>query len=316
MGERQSDGGLPDRRHVHPGATPTGRRRAGEGSASGVRPTGEGSESGSWSTDEGGASGPRVTGEGRASGSRSTGGAPAFGVRSVVSDDELESAFAVAIRRGGVGVDGEQQAVAAFRAARDAGTHKARTRRRDDWRPRASWRAKFSVRTALSVLLASLTLGGVAVAAIGGSSSDGAHDGEPGTHPATSAPPRSSAGSDTGSSAHRDRPDTAKDILAHCRAYEQVADRGKALDSTAWQRLIKDAGGEKNVVAYCAEQLAGSRDRADGNGQDSSQNNGQSSSQNSGRGSGQNPGKGTRPSNSGKANGNAGTSVPKSNGNQ
>ncbi|MFD8200700.1 hypothetical protein ACFV2G_14210, partial [Streptomyces sp. NPDC059701] len=59
----------------------------------------------------------------------------------------------------------------AFRAARDAGAHRAartaRIRRRDDWRPRDPRRARRSLRVTLSVLLASLTLGGVAYAAIG-----------------------------------------------------------------------------------------------------------------------------------------------------
>lgn len=68
--------------------------------------------------------------------------------------------------------DGERRAVAAFRAARDAGAHKARTRRRDDWRPRARRHTARSLRATLSVLVAGLTLGGVAFAAVG-SSTDG-----------------------------------------------------------------------------------------------------------------------------------------------
>ncbi|MCZ0987347.1 hypothetical protein O1M54_19755 [Streptomyces diastatochromogenes] len=51
-------------------------------------------------------------------------------------------------------------------------------------------------------------------------------------------------------------PATAKDTLAHCRAYEQIKDRGKALEATAWQRLVTAAGGEENVAAYCSEQIA------------------------------------------------------------
>ncbi|WNZ09076.1 hypothetical protein [Streptomyces sp. 11x1] len=62
---------------------------------------------------------------------------------------------------------GEARAVAAFRAARESGGRTARTRRRDDWRPNARRRVQLSVRTTLAVLLASLTLGGVAFAAIG-----------------------------------------------------------------------------------------------------------------------------------------------------
>ncbi|MGW0625876.1 hypothetical protein [Streptomyces sp. NPDC002758] len=246
MGERQSDGGLPDRPHVHPGGTLSGPPRPHDDATS------------------------------------------------------LEARFAAALRTAPVAPEAEQRAVAAFRDARDAGAHRARTRRRDDWRPREPWRARLSVKTALSVLLASVTLGGVAVAAIGGSSSGGSHDDQRRAHPSTSAPQRSSAGASAESSAHPDRPDTAKDTLAKCRSYEQVRDQGKALDSTAWQRLVTAAGGEKNVAAYCAAQLAS----ADGqnNGRSSGQNNGQGSAgnsgQNNGRSSTQNSGKGTKSGNS------------------
>ncbi|MFE0652955.1 hypothetical protein ACFVZH_30725 [Streptomyces sp. NPDC059534] len=62
--------------------------------------------------------------------------------------------------------EAEARAVAAFRAARDAGLHRARpTRRRDDWTPATGRRRPVrSVRTAVAALIASVTLGGVAVA--------------------------------------------------------------------------------------------------------------------------------------------------------
>ncbi|MBX7547366.1 hypothetical protein ABZX95_26755 [Streptomyces sp. NPDC004232] len=211
MGERHSGGGLPGRRHVHPGAD-------------------------------------------AAPGSRSTADVPGAGLAA------LEASLADVLRTGPVDPDGEQHAVSAFRAARDAGPHRARTRRRDDWRPRQPWRARLSVKATLSVFAASLTLGGVAVAAIGavGSSSGGDHGAGHPAHPVTSAPGRAGAGASAGSSAapgaHPDRPDTAKDTLAHCRAYEQVEGEGKALDATAWQRLLTAAGGRDHVAAYCAQQ--------------------------------------------------------------
>jgi len=46
----------------------------------------------------------------------------------------LEVLFAGAMRDGVLDPEGERRAVDAFRAARDAGTHRARTRRQDDWR--------------------------------------------------------------------------------------------------------------------------------------------------------------------------------------
>ncbi|WP_328837317.1 hypothetical protein [Streptomyces europaeiscabiei] len=85
----------------------------------------------------------------------------------------VDSLLAAAVR-GGASADsaGEARAVAAFRAAREAGPRTARTRRRDDWRPNARRRVQLSIRTTLAVLLASLTLGGVAFAAIGSATRD------------------------------------------------------------------------------------------------------------------------------------------------
>ncbi|MDX3645646.1 hypothetical protein [Streptomyces sp. MB09-02B] len=80
----------------------------------------------------------------------------------------VDSLLAAAVRAGAPADSvGEARAVAAFRAARESGGRTARTRRRDDWRPNARRRVHLSVRTTLAVLLASLTLGGVAFAAIG-----------------------------------------------------------------------------------------------------------------------------------------------------
>ncbi|MFD7936316.1 hypothetical protein ACFV4T_17590 [Streptomyces sp. NPDC059755] len=146
--------------------------------------------------------------------------------------------------------DGERRAVAAFRAARDAGAHKARTRRRDDWRPRD----------------AGLTLGGVAFAAVG-SSTDGVAGGagrpEPAATTTASASGAGAGSADTVSvspqppaATGRDRPVSAEDTDAHCRAYEKVVGRGKATDATAWQRLVTAAGGAENVVAYCEAAAA------------------------------------------------------------
>lgn len=202
MGEGRSGGGVPGRRHVHPGGTGS--------------PNADGAEG-------------------------------------------LESLLAAAMREDHAGDDGERQAVAAFRAARDAGAHRARTRRRDDWRPREQRRLSRSLRTTLSVFLASLTLGGVAFATIdtGGSSPEAGKKDTP--RPRTSAPvrqPGTTAPATESPSARPDRPVTAQDTEAHCRAYEKVRGRGNALNSTAWQRLVTAAGGEGNVARYCADQLA------------------------------------------------------------
>ncbi|MCZ4607278.1 hypothetical protein O3S80_26650 [Streptomyces sp. Lzd4kr] len=231
MGEQQNGGGALGRRRAHPGAIASGH---GSGHGPGH--------------------GPRH-GSGPAS------------ATDVAFDAALEALLSAAVLRGHrLDADGEQRAVAAFRAARDAGVHRARTRRRDDWRPREQRWPAFSVKTTLSVFVASLTLGGAAFAAIGtaGFSDDGA-DGKGAPTRSSSASDRpgaqSSAASGAGS-AKPDHPVTAQDTEAKCRAYDQ--DNGKALDSTAWQRLVTEAGGADKVAAYCAEQLAAAKNGPDG----------------------------------------------------
>ncbi|MEU5294254.1 hypothetical protein [Streptomyces umbrinus] len=177
-------------------------------------------------------------------------------------------AAAAAVRGGAVDADAERRVLAAFRAARDEGAHRAsaHNRRRDDWRPER--RGGRPVRTTLVALVASLTLGGVAVAAIGsaggGTRDEGAERGGP--LPASSAPtgPAVAAPNQSGpAQADRGfrRPPSAQDTEAHCRAYDSGKKSGKALDSTAWQRLIQAAGGAENVGAYCAEQLAEKKEK-------------------------------------------------------
>ncbi|MEU5348057.1 hypothetical protein AB0H18_45950 [Streptomyces sp. NPDC020766] len=182
-----------------------------------------------------------------------------------VNPPDLDAVLAAAVRGGGeVDADAEGRALAAFRAARDEGAHRAaaRNRRRDDWRPERERRGGWSVRATLVALAASVTLGGVAVAAIG-SGDGGTRDQRGGgplpavssapTGPAVAAP-NPSPPAQAGRGAHR--PPPAQDTEAHCRAYDSVKKRGQALDSTAWQRLIQAAGGEENVEAYCAGQSA------------------------------------------------------------
>ncbi|MCK8435306.1 hypothetical protein G3I77_20475 [Streptomyces sp. D2-8] len=206
---------------------------------------------------------------------QSDGGLSGRGSRHAVLDSDVEALIVASLIRDGVDAEAEQRAVAAFRAARDAGAPRTRTRRRDDWRARERRCLGRSLKTTLSLLLASLTLGGVAVAAIGvaGSSEDGTKD-TPERRPAPSSAPRDPAGTPprgshspgTGSApAHPDRPDTAQDTeAAHCRAYERAGRRGKAMEATSWQRLVAAAGGERNVTAYCAGQLDEPKGRSGG----------------------------------------------------
>ena len=174
-------------------------------------------------------------------------------------DVALETVLAAVLRARALDPETEQRAAAAFRDARGTGLHRARTRRRDDWRLPAQRRAGRPVKATFGAVFASLALGGVAVAAIGsvGSSADGA--GRRTAHPSVVAPlppgGETSAAS-SGGPGTANGPATAQDIEAHCRAYEQAKDRGKALDAAAWQRLVAASGGEGKVAAYCSEQLA------------------------------------------------------------
>ncbi|CAM5587251.1 hypothetical protein SHIRM173S_02622 [Streptomyces hirsutus] len=177
--------------------------------------------------------------------------------------------------------------MAAFREARETGAHRARTRRRDDWRPREPRLGRFSVKATLSVLVAGLSLGGVAVAGMGatGTATDGSREGgaRPPVPAVTSAPAVTStasedllgnpsagrlpaAGPDAGSlpAAGPDEgslpaaPEDAlraEDTAAHCRAYEKAEGRGKGLEPAARKRLVEAAGGAARVEAHCAGQV-------------------------------------------------------------
>ncbi|MDG9720760.1 hypothetical protein QC282_30025, partial [Streptomyces sp. DH24] len=174
----------------------------------------------------------------------------------------FEALLAAALRADHGDEEAVRRAVHAFRAARDAGAHRTRTRRRDDWRPHGRRGAGRSLKTALSVLLAGFTLGGVAFAAIGGtdSSSRGAGDEPRPAGSSTGGPGQQDTGSaasaSRSASASPDSPDAARDTEARCRAYEQVKGRGKSLEAAAWRRLVEVAGGEKKVDGYCARSLA------------------------------------------------------------
>ncbi|GHA55711.1 hypothetical protein GCM10010330_04010 [Streptomyces tendae] len=197
-----------------------------------------------------------------------------------------EALLASALRAQEADTEGERRALAAFRAARDAEPARAaRTRRRDDWRPRDGRHPGRTLKTALSVLLASLTLGGVAYAAMGGGGSaadDGGPDRTrppasedaparpvatppgttpgPGTPPVPATTPPGASASPEASAPSRgstpsDPSGVDRDTEAQCRVYERLAGKGKALDAAAWQRLVAAAGGAERVGTYCTEQL-------------------------------------------------------------
>ncbi|MFG3206051.1 hypothetical protein [Streptomyces sp. NPDC048192] len=174
-------------------------------------------------------------------------------------DPDFEARLGAALRGGGADAEAERRAVAAFRAARETPAPRLRTRRRDDWRRAAPGRVRLPWKTALLVTLASLALGGIAAAAIG--SAAPGHVGHPDTprpaRPSASTPlPPAAPGASTATGGGRagtpsprpHRPVGARDTAARCRAYA----RAGAPASTAWQRLVTEAGGENEVAACCA----------------------------------------------------------------
>ncbi|MFI6939445.1 hypothetical protein ACIBI4_09250 [Streptomyces sp. NPDC050418] len=168
---------------------------------------------------------------------------------------------------------GERRAVEAFRAAREGGAHrKARTRRRDDWRPRGAVR-RFAWRAALGTVLAGLTVGGVAVAVGGGSGGkSGAASGpsvsgpEAGgdsavpTDPAdASGPGEEPGGPSAPPGGPSVPPGSEQSERSLCRTLLEGQDRvdgsGKSVASASRRRLAEAAGGEGGVQDYCARVL-------------------------------------------------------------
>ncbi|MFI2347725.1 hypothetical protein ACH492_11900 [Streptomyces sp. NPDC019443] len=172
----------------------------------------------------------------------------------------LEDLLAAAARPMPSPAEGEVRAVAAFRAAHDEGAPAALTRPEDDWRPKSPGAGTRWIKVGIGALVAGSMLGGVAMAAGAIPTPFGEPPLRPGPTSSRQAekpgepepPPTSGPGARTPGG----RPPTAKDDLAHCRAYESKEGRGAALDGTAWQRLEDAAGGPDAVAAYCARLLS------------------------------------------------------------
>ncbi|MFI6858947.1 hypothetical protein ACIBKZ_03425 [Streptomyces sp. NPDC050421] len=187
---------------------------------------------------------------------------------------EIE-ALAEAVR-GDAGAAGLERALAVFREAGSAatGTVPLRRRRRDDWRPvRRRFPTRVSLRAALGVVLAGVTLGGVALAAGTGVFPDPLAPAEtPGPRPGAHAPrtPGSTgpAGPDRTTSSPAPTPSdraTSHDPAsvnraALCHAWAKGNGNGKH-QGAAFRRLAEAAGGEDAVDAYCAA-LSGVDDAA------------------------------------------------------
>lgn len=172
--------------------------------------------------------------------------------------------------RGGVEPAGVERALAAFREAGSAaeGVGPRRVRRRDDWRPaRRRFSAPVSLRAALGAALATVTLGGLALAADPGVFPDpfrpadgpvenpvespGSRRGVDaprtpgGTHEATGRSTPSPAPSPSGSA---DDP-VPRSQVALCHAWSKGNGKHRG---AAFRQLVDDAGGEGAVDGYCA----------------------------------------------------------------
>ncbi|MEV8306940.1 hypothetical protein AB0P36_06125 [Streptomyces flavidovirens] len=194
---------------------------------------------------------------------------------------EVEALLAAVRRSAPPGGANEEAALAAYREARDSGAHALpgrwwQARRRDDWRPSRRWRGALPARAAFASIAATVTLGGVALAAgtgaipapfgIGGGGSGGpsAATATRTSAPATPGAARESAadgavrlpsaGVTRSGSA---RPTRAQDDVAHCVAY--LASNGRSLSArgAASERLAADAADAGlTVEAYCEDVVA------------------------------------------------------------
>ncbi|MGW2560333.1 hypothetical protein ACWCXB_14020 [Streptomyces sp. NPDC001514] len=185
------------------------------------------------------------------------------GTRRPVTLDDLLTAVA---RPAPVDAEAAQRALSAFRAARDAGTLSAPTRRGDDWRTTGQRRRTVWFKTALGAVTGTLMLGGVAMATGTVPAPFGADEEEPRPRPGVSHGRQGApAGSDhdgpqepTGTPSVRPSaglPTQGRADVARCRVYEAKAGHGQAVDATAWQRLEEAAGGPGAVADYCARLL-------------------------------------------------------------
>ncbi|MEW2082859.1 hypothetical protein [Streptomyces sp. NPDC005283] len=180
----------------------------------------------------------------------------------------LDELLAAAARPAPAAPEAEERAVAAFRTARDEGAPTAPTRHMDDWRTVAPRFRTGWIKVGLGTLVAGLALGGVAMAAGAIPAPFGDTREKPGPRPGASSPqdmespgqarPSGPVPSAAGPAARPpgERPPSAQDQLAQCRVYESKQGPGRALDSTARQRLENAAGGPGAVAAYCARLLS------------------------------------------------------------
>ncbi|MFF8841666.1 hypothetical protein ACF08N_02895 [Streptomyces sp. NPDC015127] len=182
----------------------------------------------------------------------------------------LDEVLAAAARPAPVEPEAAEHALAAFRTARAEGALGLPTRPEDDWRPAARPRLRArGLKASIGALVGGVMLGGVAMAAGGipvpfgeqpaqGTSpgpgaSSGAGEATSDTVREESRPPTTG----TSGAAAGERPPTAKDAVAHCRAYDSAQRHNDTAGAGAMrERLEAAAGGPQAVAEYCARLLA------------------------------------------------------------
>ncbi|MER6356763.1 hypothetical protein ABT186_34400 [Streptomyces sp. NPDC001634] len=160
-------------------------------------------------------------------------------------------ALLAAVRPRYLDPDAEARAVAAFREAwrQRHGARPVRTRRRDDWRPRARRGAGRSLHTLLALLLSGATLGGVAVASMGNPPHAAAPQRPaPSDPPASQAPPQNTSGmhtagdrSRTGTASEAPGKDAKKTAKAQDKADKAQDKNDKKAEKTANKAADKAA---------------------------------------------------------------------------
>jgi hypothetical protein len=197
---------------------------------------------------------------------------------------------------------GEPEAVARFAATARSGSPTRASITRRAGVPRRL----LTVKAAAAVLVAALSIGGVAAAAgVFPAPAQPAADhgrGSSGSGPAT--PGRSDAATTTTAADNRERgngtatgPDAtgpAKDGL--CRAWEsgQGGEHGRRMDSTAFRALAAAAGGADKIAAYCQATTSG-RSTGQGKDKDKDKGKGQEQSEHPSPGGGSGHGSGGPP---------------------
>ncbi|MEU5228347.1 hypothetical protein AB0G82_03650 [Streptomyces anulatus] len=209
---------------------------------------------------------------------------------------ELETLLDVASRPGALSPGAEEKALHAFRTAHGEGGHASpprRRRRRDDWRPVDERRWSRSFKALLAALVTAAALGGVAVAAgagdipspfgggvepqpgrnaptVPGAAEEPAGEGRVGRPPQRSSKPTAPTAPTMSASrapqaSPKDRPDTARDNVAHCRVHlAAIEGRGKPSGDAATSLLADAAGGPEAVPGYCEGLLAGEQQEQTG----------------------------------------------------